>query len=323
MDRDVHYRSDEAMTSVKSWITTCAVFLAFITAPTALYAHEGEALEPHDLWSAWEFDPVVVALLLISATLYVRGVRQLWQNGPRGIRRWNITCYAVGWSSLVIALVSPLHSMGSVLFSAHMAQHEVLMVIAAPLLVLGKPLVPYLWGLPIGLRRLVTHLVRRKVWRKAWTEISSAPVACLLHGIALWIWHTPLLYQATITNEWVHSLQHFSFLGSALLFAWSLLQSHSGRRRYGVAVFYTFITAVHTSLLGALLTFAPRPWYTVYTGTTMAWGYTPLEDQQLGGLIMWVPAGIIYTLAGLAFFALWINPVSVDHPNKESAYAKA
>jgi putative membrane protein len=284
-------------------------------APIAAFAHEGEALEPHDLWHAWEFDPVVVALLVVSAAMYTLGVKRLWRkdagaSGPRGIRPWNIWCYAAGWLSLVVALVSPLHSMGSVLFSAHMTQHEVLMIVAAPLLVLGRPLVPYMWALPKSARRSFASFIRTATWRTLWKWVSSPLAAWTIHAVALWAWHIPALFQATIENETVHALQHFSFLGSALLFVWSLLRTYNGKRQYGAAVAYVFTTAVHTSLLGALLTFSTRVWYPVYQTTTAAWGYTPLEDQQLGGLIMWVPAGVLYTIAGLAFFAAWISESS-------------
>lgn len=305
-----------------------AIIIALITMlllPAVALGHEGEALRPHDFWQAWEFDPVVLVLLVVSALMYIVGVRRLWNAGPRGLRAWNIWCYALGWLSLVVALVSPLHEMGSVLFSAHMTQHELLMIVAAPLLVLGRPLVPYLWSLPKSLRRSVASFVRSRSWQAAWRVISAPIAAWALHAAALWAWHIPALFQAATENETVHALQHFSFLGSALLFTWSLLRTSNGKRQYGAAVAYVFTTAVHTSLLGALLTFSTRVWYPLYTSTTEAWGYTPLEDQQLGGLIMWVPAGVIYTIAGLAFFAAWISQSSEGAAmlRKEAIYGDA
>ncbi len=93
---------------------------------------------------------------------------------------------------------------------------------------------------------------------------------------------------------------------SALIFWWSLFYAH-GRKSYGAGVLYVFTTAVHTGILGALLTFSSRPWYSPYLRTTEAWGYTPLEDQQLGGLIMWVPASLVYLAAGLYLFSAWLK----------------
>ena len=121
------------------------------------------------------------------------------------------------------------------------------------------------------------------------------------------MWHIPALFNATLTHSWVHAAQHASFLGTALLFWGSLLYGHMGRRAYGTGILYVFTTAIHTSILGALLTFASSPWYAIYQRTTAFWGLSPLEDQQLGGLIMWVPAGLVYVVVGLWLFASWIR----------------
>jgi putative membrane protein len=110
----------------------------------------------------------------------------------------------------------------------------------------------------------------------------------------------------------VHAAQHASFFLSALLFWWSLLYAR-GRAGYGLGVLYIFTTAVHTSILGALLTFAPSVWYPAYAPGTRAWGLSPLEDQQIGGLIMWVPAGVVYLAAGLALFAAWLRESAAMH----------
>ena len=111
----------------------------------------------------------------------------------------------------------------------------------------------------------------------------------------------------TIDNEWVHTLQHLSFLVSALFFWWALMRSRSRVTGYGAAVLYLFTTSIHSGVLGALITFASTLWYPAYATTTAAWGLTALEDQQLGGLIMWVPAGLVYIVAGLALFAGWMR----------------
>jgi putative membrane protein len=199
-----------------------------------------------------------------------------------------------------------LHPLGEALFSAHMAQHELLMVAAAPLLVVARPLAALLWGLPFGWRRSLGQSSKAKAFQAGWRFLTHPMTAWWIHAAALWLWHIPRLFQATLDNDWIHSAQHVSFLGSALLFWWSLLHAH-GKARYGASVLYLFTTAVHTSILGALLTFASAVWYPVYMTTTSAWGLTPLEDQQAGGLIMWIPAGIIYVVAGLSLFAVWLR----------------
>jgi putative membrane protein len=265
----------------------------------ALLAHSGEPLEPHDLWTAWRFEPGIVIPLVVSMLLYAYGARRA------RISLVQTLCFWSAFTTLVIALVSPLHALGEALFSAHMAQHEILMLVAAPLLVLARPLVPFVWGLPFEGRRIAGRWSKATWFQTAW-KIASAPLsAWCIHAVALWTWHIPALFDATLTNEWIHAAQHLSFFLSALLFWWSLFYAR-GRSNFGAGVLYIFTTAIHTSILGALLTFARTPWYTAYGNSAAAWGLTPVEDQQIGGLIMWIPAGLVYLCAGLVLFSRWL-----------------
>ena len=268
----------------------------------------GAALAPHDLWRAWSFAPGVVLPLGLTAWLYARGLRALWRQAGagHGIRRWQAGSAAAGWLVLVIALVSPVDALGEALFAAHMAQHELLMAVAAPLLVLGRPLVAMLWALPVRWRRLTGQWAAAGPVRGAWRALTWPSVAWLLHAVAIWAWHAPRLYDAAVTTGRVHALQHASFLGTALLFWWALIYGHAARRRYGTTVLYLFTTAVHTTALGAVLALASRPLYPVYASTAF-WGLTALEDQQLAGLIMWVPAGVVYLIAALGFMLAWLR----------------
>jgi cytochrome c oxidase assembly factor CtaG/cytochrome c2 len=238
--------------------------------------------------------------LLLAAGLYVRGGRAWGHSAvPARVAFWS------GWCALAAALVSPLHALGAGLFSAHMLQHEVLMLVAAPLLVLGRPLPLVLRALPLLWRRQLGQWGKR--YQGSWRVLTHPLVAWALHAAALWIWHIPRLFQATLTSELVHAGQHLSFLGTGLCFWWALLSGRQGLHGYGAAVLAVFTTALHSSLLGALLTLAPTPWYPAYAPTTAAWGLTPLEDQQLGGLIMWIPAGVVYLLVALALGAAWLR----------------
>jgi putative membrane protein len=272
-------------------------------------AHDGQPLSPHDFWTAWSFEPPVVASLVLTAALYLRGIRALWRNAGsgRGVQVWEVAAFGAGWLALAAALVSPVHRLGGVLFSAHMAQHELLMAVAAPLLVLSRPIVAFLWAVPIFWRRIAGAWSASRPVRGIWELLTLPLVAWTLHAVAIWLWHAPAFYEASVTSEGVHTLQHSSFLVTALLFWWTLLRARQGRLGRPTAVLYLFTTAVHTSLLGALLTFSLRLWYPIYGPTTAAWGLTPLEDQQLAGLIMWVPAGIAYLIAALAVAATWLG----------------
>jgi putative membrane protein len=250
----------------------------------------------------------MLASLLSAAWLYGRGVWRLWRDTVgRGVRRWEVSAYVTGWLCLWLALVSPLHPLGQVLFCAHMAQHEVLMLAAAPLLVCGRPLFVTLWALPRPWRRVVGDWSANARVRRAWQVLTVPLAAWLLHAGALWVWHAPALFQATLQSELIHTFQHLSFFGSAALFWWALLRGRGGWMGYGGATLYVFTTSIHSGALGAVLTFSTTLWYPRYQLTAAAWGLSPLEDQQLGGLLMWVPAGVLYLVIGLWLSAGWLS----------------
>ena len=266
-----------------------------LLAPRVLHAHAGQPPAPHDLWRAWELDPGVVFALLLLVVLYAVGASRM-PRGPRWSRR--LACFVAAWLVLVVALISPLHAVGSALFSAHMAQHELLVTVAAPLLVLASPGLTTMWSLPPLVRRRVGTWLRESGATRTGTLLVSPLVAWVLHAAALWLWHLPGPYQATLRNDAVHALQHLSFFATALLFWWSVIDG--ARVRRGVALVSLFTTMLHTGALGVVLAFAERLWYPAYATTTVAWGLTPLEDQQMGGLIMWIPGGVAYLVAALA-----------------------
>jgi cytochrome c oxidase assembly factor CtaG len=225
----------------------------------------------------------------------------------QGVRPLEAACFAAGWLLTALALVSPLHALGGSLFSAHMGQHELLMAFAAPLLVLGRPGFAMLWALPLDGRRAVGRLGHAGPLAALWRVLSAPPVAFLLQMAAVLAWHLPSLYQRAVLYPWVHALQHASFLATALLFWWAILHGRRARLHYGAAVLWLFGTAFYSTGLGALLTISSTPWYGVYAGRTAPWGFTPLEDQQLAGLLMWVPAGLGYVAAALALAAAWLR----------------
>jgi cytochrome c oxidase assembly factor CtaG len=264
---------------------------------------------------------LVLICLALSASLYIKGTTKLWRASTRGagIGTWEAVSFASGWIVLVVALLSPLHELGDELFSAHMVQHELLISVAAPLLVLGRPLIPFLWAIPLEWRRSVGGWSQSAVVSTLWLKISKPAVAFVLHTLALWIWHLPRLYQATLTSELIHSLQHTSFLVTAILFWWTILNARGGQARRGAAVFYLFATLLQTGALGALLTFSPTLWYPAYAATTGRWGVGPLEDQQLGGLIMWIPGSLAYIAAALAIFAHWLRDSERRSVRREQA----
>jgi putative membrane protein len=281
---------------------------AVLAGPLAAGAHEGAPAVPAKWWGLWGWEPGVVVTLFLAGALYARGLSSLRRatRSPRKLRG-EAVCYACGWLLLAVALVSPLHPWGGLLFSAHMTQHELLMVAAAPLLVLGRPAIVVLFAVPRPFARRLLSAVRPAGGARLWAWLTTPFVAWLVHAVTLWIWHVPVLFEATLEHEWVHALQHLSFLGTALLFWHSVFHGRAHGAGYGLGVVYLFTTALHSGALGALLTFASHPWYPAYATVAPVVGITALEDQQLGGLIMWIPAGLVYVVAGLALFAGWLR----------------
>jgi putative membrane protein len=289
----------------------------------ALVLHEGTPLSPHDLWSAWSLEPAVLAGLGLTGALYAAGMARLRARSARRAtaRRREAVAFWVGWVLLGIALVSPLHPLGEALLSAHMAQHELIMALAAPLLVLGRPLVVTLWGLPPDWRRGVGSWLSRL--RPFWRALTRIDVAWVLHAGAIIGWHLPALYQRTVDSELIHGLQHSSFLLTALLFWWSVLPGAALRARQGAAIMSLFATMVYTGGLGALLTLGRSVWYPAYGEAAPLWGLTPLEDQQLAGLIMWVPGGVSYVLATAWLVIDWLRASELTARRMDRARGRA
>ncbi len=255
----------------------------------------------------WTFDLSLTLPLAATAVLYGLGAWRLWCRAGigRGVTVSQAALFAVGWAAMVLALVTPLHDLSRRLFTAHMIEHEVMLAIAAPLLVAARPLGTMLWAIPQSWRRALGAATRCRPFALAWTILSLPLVATMLHGGAIWIWHAPRLFDLALAREPLHWLQHLSFFATALLFWWSLQEKCKGEAGHGAAVGYLFATALHTSFLGILLVFSPTLWYAPSFGA-VDWGLTPLEDQQLAGLIMWVPGGLIYAGAALLAARSWI-----------------
>jgi putative membrane protein len=274
--------------------------LALAALPRAAWAHAGRAPEPHDLWSSWTFAPAVVVGLVLAVWCYARGVHRLWRAAGRGhgIAPWRVACFAGAILAIALALLSPIDAVATALFAVHMTQHMLLVVVAAPLLIAGDAALATLWAFDVATRRrIAAWWRRRRALPAVWNTVRVPLVAWTLHVGALWLWHVPTLYDAALRDERLHVAEHAAFFVTALLFWYPVLERARGRFRIGTAVLYLFGAGLQCTLLGAAITFARHPWYVGHYATAAAWGLTPLEDQQLAGLIMWIPAGLAYLVA--------------------------
>ncbi|MCA0014885.1 cytochrome c oxidase assembly protein [Mesorhizobium sp. B292B1B] len=160
---------------------------------------------------------------------------------------------------------------------------------------------------PVPFRRALGMVGHGKSLRALWTFASRPVTATIVHGIAIWVWHIPVLFEAALEHGVLHYAQHASFLGTGLLFWWALLPRRRQQQAYGSAVMHLFFTSLHTGLLGVLLLLSPKLWYPENAAGAAVWNLSPIEDQQLAGLVMWVPAGLIYGGAALLLAGLWIT----------------
>lgn len=262
-------------------------------------------------WQAWDADWLVLSNLAVMAVLYACGLRKLWRRTGvgRGVQSWRALAFASALLTILIALLSPVDALSKDLSWVHMLQHLLLMAIAAPLLVLGYPELVLLWVLPRRARRTLGRWPQRRtlvgaLWRGSWNPLLIWAV----HALALWVWHVPVLYEWALYDPPVHDVEHLTFFLAAVLF-WRVAidpRSHL-RANPGLGVLYLFTTSLHASALGALMALSPRPWYPTYVGRTEVWNLTPMEDQQLAGLIMWMPGCTVYALVAAVLLGWWLQ----------------
>ena len=214
---------------------------------------------------------------------------------------WRPALTLVGLGSLALALVSPLDALAHRHFAAHMVQHMLLVAVAAPSLLLADPFAGLLWALPARTRvRAGRLLVRGAPVRRVWQTLTRAPVAWLAYALVLWGWHLPWAYESALGDRRLHDLEHLAFFGSAILFWWPVVgpAPHFGRPVHpALRVVYLVTGALQGAALGLLLAASPVALYPSY-GTPRAPGTLgPLEDQALGGVVMWAVGGAVDMLA--------------------------
>jgi putative membrane protein len=190
-----------------------------------------------------------------------------------------------------------------------MAQHVLLVLVAAPLLALSAPFGSLLRGSPLIVRRASGRWRSRlRLTRSNLRAVRHPTTVWLLHVGTLWFWHAAVPYGAALESDLLHALEHASFLVTGLLFWRVVIGARSANRvSHGFGVLLVFAMAMQSVFLSALLTFARTPWYSRYAATTTPWGLEPLADQQLAGVIMWIPAGAVYLVAGLTLMVAWVR----------------
>ena len=275
----------------------------------------GALLLPDDFWRAWTVEPSISIPLLLSILIYVWGMSNAWRRAGRGrgitSRQWiSFVCAIL---ILVLTLMSPLDVLSDNLFSAHMVQHLILTLVAAPLLVISDFQLALLWALPRRRAQVLgAGFNQSQSLSGGWRVLSNPVFVWIVFTLAMWLWHAPMLYQAALHDEIIHMLEHLTFLITGALFWWVLFKhTRPDHIHYAMTIPFLFLTVLQSGILGALMTFTSQPWYSDYSASVMRWGLTPLQDQQLAGLVMWIFGGTVFTLLTIGYFAAWLHALEL------------
>jgi cytochrome c oxidase assembly factor CtaG len=276
--------------------------LVLLPAPLLAHVATGGLDRP-----GWTAEPWLVASLVVSFALYAVGAARLARrSGPgRPVLARRAAAFAFGWLTLVVAAASPLHQGGQRSFTLHMIEHELLMLVAAPLLVAARPFGAMVWAFPKAVRKGFGAVEHQPALRASWLFLAGPVTATLVQAAILWLWHAPGLFDLALAHEGWHIAQHLSFLVSALFFWQAMFDYRARPGGLGVSALCLFATSLVAGALGALMAFSQSPWYARYAALGMApFGLSPTEDQQLAGLLMWIPGGLVHAGAALALIAL-------------------
>ena len=275
-----------------------ALLLLLLAAPAS--AHGG-----HEHGVGWTLDPLILVPLGLVLAIYVVGAARLSQ---RTDRRPKAAAFFGGWTILTLALVSPLHEAGETSFTMHMIEHEAIMLVATLLLAASYAGGVLAWGVPQNVARAFAFGPLKTIWRR----LTDPVTATVVQAVAMWVWHAPALFNRALESRGWHIAQHMSFIVTSLLFWWAML--HVQRGRYGLSAACLFATSLVGGLLGALMAFSSSPWYAGYAAMGMTGiGLDPVTDQQLAGLLMWIPGGMVHAAAALILLYRWFKSSEERH----------
>jgi len=245
----------------------------------------------------WGWRSEVVLPLLLGGSLFTFGWWRLSQRSHLGLPPWRLTLALCGFMTIALALLSPLDRLAHLLFSAHMIQHMLLMMVAPPLLLLADPFPILLWALPRPGRVLVSRLlVAGAPLRRVWRAMTWMPVAWFTSALALWLWHLPAAYNAALNFRLLHDVEHLAFFWGGILFWWPIVSPAPrlhGHVHHSLRILYVVLAGGQQTLLGLLLSMSPKVLYPFYADAPRPWSLSPLDDQAWGGIIMWGTGGVI------------------------------
>jgi putative membrane protein len=278
---------------------------ALVAVPAAAFAHGGHEHAP----PAWTFDPLVTVPLGLLLAIFLVGRARLASRSK--IDRPRAWLFLGGWAVLTLSLVSPLHEAGERSFAMHMIEHELIMLVATLLLAASRSGGILAWGLPSLLRRTLGGSWKVPL-AALWRRLTEPVTATIVQAVVLWLWHAPLLFDRALESNGWHAAQHLSFIAASLFFWMAMLNPRRGG--YVLSAGCLFVTTLVEGALGALMALSPSPWYSDYAAMGLTGiGLDPTTDQQLAGLIMWVPGGVLHGAAALLLLYRWLTTSEAGH----------
>ncbi len=251
----------------------------------------------------WEFDPLVVVPLVLALAIFLTGQARLTRRS--NVERKRPWLFLGGWAVLALSLTSPLHEGGESSFTLHMIEHELIMLLATLLFAASDAGGILAWGLPGPLRRSLGGNWKRPL-TALWRRLTEPVTATVIQGSVLWAWHAPALFDRALDSDGWHIAQHLSFVAASLLFWVAMLNPRRGG--YLLSAGCLFVTSLVEGLLGALMSLSASPWYSAYAAMGVSGiGLEPTTDQQLAGLVMWIPGGLVHGAAALGLLYRWLT----------------
>jgi putative membrane protein len=282
------------------------VGLPLLIGPESAYAHEGLNKGQNPL-TAWNTSPIPTLLLLVVAYLYLTGMER-WHNPSYHIGFWQKMSFFSGLFAIFLALQSPIDPLADHLFSIHQVQHMLLRMIAPILILLGLPLTPILRGMPPWmLQGVVRPIVRSVTVRGVYHILTQPALVILLFMGTLFLWQTPFLHNLALRDNEVHEVMHFSMLVTGLRFWWLFIDPRPGRARlhYGLRMLFLGLIIIPNTVLGAVITFSGSLLYEAYAEVEQPFNLSLMTDQELGGLLLWLPNDMMSIIAAGILVVMW------------------
>jgi putative membrane protein len=267
----------------------------------------------------WSPPLVVNASAFLAIFVYGRGWLRLHATFPKLISALRLGAFLAGVAAVWLAIGSPLEAFDDVSLTVHMAQHLLLMTIAPPLILLGWPALPLLRGLPQWALRLIVGPISRSEVFKSIAGALTHPALCWLAAtFALVGWHVPGVFEAALRREWLHHLEHASFLAAGLLFWWPVVQPWPsiGRWPRWLIPLYLFAATLPCDVLSAFLVFCDRVVYASYLSARSGFGLTALQDQQCAAALMWVSVTVLFLIPAIVVTMEMLSPMKT-HTTEE------